>query len=87
MLLTNEDRIDIILFAENCTPRHLTSIFIETHRTHINHDIVAKFIKKFKRICSVADACYSGRSKTATAERTSTQVLAEIARYPVVKIG
>ncbi|GBM04331.1 hypothetical protein AVEN_146203-1 [Araneus ventricosus] len=82
MPLTKEERIYVILLARSSTTCHVVRTFNATHRTQITQDTVAKLITKFERPSSVDDASRSGRTKTATDEGASTQMLAARARNP-----
>lgn len=77
----------IIMFVENGTTLHITSIFNAMHITQIFRGTVAKLTKIFKRAGSLADARRCGRPKILQITVAYLQIAGETLNYVFSKAG
>ena len=84
MVLTTQERVEIILMCGNRSSRVVAAEFNARHpeREPISHNGVAQLISRFRETGSVADKPRSGRPKTATDEATTVAVLASFSKSP-----
>ena len=89
--LIMQERVKLVFMfgSDGATYRSAAEEFNRTRperETSLNHTTVCRLIKRFQETGSVADRERCGRRKSATNEKTSSMVLANVARSPVKSV-